>query len=165
MNQNIIDKELFVDPLGFSNQTAMVLRGLHGESLITEAKKLNLCTDDLHHLTEDDFIVLGANAELSQSLVRELSVLQKNKNKTVTTENKNCSQILKAGANYLSLVNSFVTYTRCRLEKQTNNFFLDEDKCFSAAKGLVTSTDATLAELNVVQKGLKDLKNTIKMQK
>lgn len=47
------------DPLGFTRQTEMVLRGVGAQDLIKEFKNRNISTNQLHRLTKEDLVILG----------------------------------------------------------------------------------------------------------
>lgn len=49
----------YFDPLGFTKQTATLLRGLGASELIVECKKRNISTDVLQELTVQELIMLG----------------------------------------------------------------------------------------------------------
>lgn len=51
--------EIFNDYLGFTKQTALVLRSLGGNNLIKPCEERNISTSELHKLTKNDFIQLG----------------------------------------------------------------------------------------------------------
>lgn len=49
----------YCDPLGFTRQTEILLRGLGATNLIKECKRKNVSTNVLHKLNKEDFITLG----------------------------------------------------------------------------------------------------------
>lgn len=49
----------FVDPLGFTRQTELLLRGVEAQNLIQEFKKRNISTETLHKLAKEDLMKLG----------------------------------------------------------------------------------------------------------
>lgn len=48
-----------IDPLGYNNQTEILLIGLGANLFTHEFKKRNISIEVLHKMTTDDFILIG----------------------------------------------------------------------------------------------------------
>lgn len=59
MKSKVQNSGIFNEYLGFTKQTALVLRSLGGDNLIRPCEEKNISTSELHILTKNDFIQLG----------------------------------------------------------------------------------------------------------
>lgn len=154
----------YSDPLGFTKQTATLLRGLGASELIVECKKRNISTDVLHELTVQDLMMLGANRKKAEKLRNCLNVRKRRSNIVITNDEDRIEHfldIIKQGEQQFCLIQAFIAYCRLRLVKERINIFVDPNKCSSASKILPVAVAATLTELEEANKNISELEELI----
>ncbi|XP_067204469.1 uncharacterized protein [Linepithema humile] len=155
----------FVDPLGFTKQTEILLCGVGAQNLIQEFKKRNISTDALHKLTKEDLEKLGANENQAESMVKVLRISRK-KNESIEAKPYRISDkvnILKTGEKQLDVIKAFLTYSKLRLREERINSFVEIDKALSSSQVLCIVADALLKEINEAELKLKELQAVIIM--
>ncbi|KAK2576646.1 hypothetical protein KPH14_005309 [Odynerus spinipes] len=158
------ETEIFTDYLGFTNQTATVLRGLGGGTLINECKKRNISTSELHKLTKDDFIQLGSDDSLAEQLVNQLKITSRNINNVgPTLENrlKSFIGVLEMSKQQLDFIHAYLAYCRLRLKQEKNDFFIDPNTVLTASSVLCITVRETFHEVDNMEKTMQELSSLV----
>ncbi|XP_025154870.1 uncharacterized protein LOC112588619 [Harpegnathos saltator] len=147
---------------GFTEQTKMLLRNIGAQSLIKECKKRKISTDELHKLTKEDFMVLGASEDFAEYIVKIFhNTNEKFKRQKFEQNISDNIKILQVAEKQLALFHPFIAYFRVKLEKEPNNEFVDHDKPISASEVLCITVDYILREINDAELKLKELEDFI----
>ena len=154
----------YFDPLGFTKQTATLLRGLGAPELIVECKKRNISTDVLQELTVQELIMLGIDPKKAEELKNCLNARKRRSNVVITDVEDRIEhflEMIKDGEQQFCLIQAFMAYCRLRLVKERINIFIDPNKCLSASKVLPIAIAAIQTELEEANKNLSELDELI----
>ncbi|XP_012274194.1 uncharacterized protein LOC105696354 [Orussus abietinus] len=154
------------DPLGFTKQTALLLKGLGCTDLIPQFKKRNISTTELSELDEEDFITLGADRELAEKLVTQFNIKYKRGESSELIAQhrlKELIEILRNGKQELSLLQALITFARLKLLKEQTDFFIDYDEPLRASQALSMAASATLLEIKDAEHKLCELAGYLDM--
>ncbi|KAL2729464.1 synaptogyrin [Vespula squamosa] len=152
--------EIFNEYLGFTKQTALVLRSLGGNDLIKPCEERNISTSELHKLTRNDFIQLGADENLAEQLLNRLTITSRNDYEIRPgTQNKfeNIINMLENSTQQLNFIGTYIAYCRLRLQMQQNNFFIEPNKVLTATSVLYIAVMETVNEVNDMEKAIQEL--------
>ncbi|KAI4499777.1 hypothetical protein M0802_005033 [Mischocyttarus mexicanus] len=154
----------------FNKSTAMILHTLEADHLIAPCKERNISTKELHNLTVDDFIELGADENLAKKLFRDLTIKLRNatKEKFMMQKYPNIIETLDNSKEQLNLISAGVAYTRIKLrDNGIDNTFLNSRELVTTNSILCISITQNLNAVNDMEKAIEELytlvpKNTIK---
>ncbi|XP_043678690.1 uncharacterized protein LOC122634133 [Vespula pensylvanica] len=152
--------EIFNDYLGFTKQTALVLRSLGGNNLIKPCEERNISTSELHKLTKNDFIQLGADENLAEQLLNRLKITSRNDYEIrpgMQNKFENFINMLENSKKQLNFIGIYIAYCRLRLQMQQNNFFIEPNKGLTATSALYIAVMEALNEVNDMEKAIKEL--------
>ncbi|XP_015171475.1 PREDICTED: uncharacterized protein LOC107063864 [Polistes dominula] len=144
----------------FDHQTQMILHSLNADHLIKSCKERNISTKDLHNLTVDDFIELGANENQAKELFNNLTSKKKS-NVTqkwpIMRKYENIIETLNNNKKQLDLISVGVAYVRLTLEKKgINNTFINSRDLITVNTILCTSITENLNAVKDLEKAIEE---------
>ncbi|XP_046746815.1 uncharacterized protein LOC124411624 [Diprion similis] len=152
----------YEDVLGFTNQTAVLLCGMGAKKLVPQFREMNISTEMLADLTHDDLVLLGADHELADRMLKQLSAISRRTGLTVLTPQQKLDQLLESLENngkHLSLINAFVTYIRLRVNKEKMDSFIEINGNLRSSQALELAITATISEIRETRSALQELKS------
>lgn len=143
----------FVDPLGFTKGTELILSTAGLSALIPACQSKNISTTLLSELTEEDIIQLGADPKQVHEIKRDLSLLRKRSHKgdlTLKERIADFPEIVRESEKHLSLLQAHAAYARLRLTQDSTDCFLNVNKLVTAAQVLQQTVNLMCKEISDV---------------
>ncbi|XP_048508556.1 uncharacterized protein LOC105689907 isoform X2 [Athalia rosae] len=148
------------DPLGLTNQTAILICGMGAKELLPKMRDKNISTEVLADLTIDDLKLLGATPELADHMSKQISPLAKRLRRPTITSQKRLDELSNALVNsnkHLALLHAFIAYARLRMEKASIDSFIERDQNLYSSQALEMAIEATICEIHDARSALKNL--------
>ncbi|XP_047362971.1 uncharacterized protein LOC124954295 [Vespa velutina] len=153
-----------IDPFrvnpSYTKQTELILRNVGAGSLLKECQKRNISSNELHMLTKQDFIHLGADENLAEKLLNRLKIASKNNLHIKLVMQNKFEDVIKMIENnnkQLNFIDMYINYIRLKLMKTKKNFYIEVDELLTVASVLYIGVTETLLEVDDMEKAIKEL--------